>query len=90
MPFLPDSFRLLGRITPRNFARITPTAWLTSPHLASILAVFIFALNYVVGRGVRDDVPPFTLGFFRWAGADVNNFLTGDSLGVHCYHQAQD
>lgn len=33
--------------------------------------MFIFALNYVVGRGVRDDVPPFTLGFFRWAGAAI-------------------
>jgi drug/metabolite transporter (DMT)-like permease len=45
--------------------------WATSPHLASILAVFIFASNYVVGRGVRDEVPPFTLGFFRWAGAAI-------------------
>ena len=71
MRLLPDSFRLLRCRTPRNFARITSTAWLTSPHLASILAVFIFALNYVVGRGVRDDVPPFTLGFFRWAGAAI-------------------
>jgi drug/metabolite transporter (DMT)-like permease len=45
--------------------------WVTSPHLASILAVLIFAANYVVGRGVREDTPPFTLGFFRWFGAAV-------------------
>ena len=50
---------------------MTLLRWVTSPHLASILAVFIFALNYVVGRGVRDDAPPYTLGFFRWAGAAV-------------------
>lgn len=45
--------------------------WVTSPHLAAILAVFIFALNYIIGRGVRDDVPPFTLGFARWMGGAI-------------------
>ena len=50
---------------------MTLPRWATSPHLASIMAVLIFALNYVVGRGVRDDAPPFTLGFARWAGAAI-------------------
>lgn len=50
---------------------MTIPRWATSPHLASILAVLIFAMNYVVGRGVREDTPPFTLGFFRWFGAAV-------------------
>ena len=45
--------------------------FLTSPHLAAALAIFIFAVNYIVGRGVRDDVPPYTLSFVRWAGAAV-------------------
>lgn len=34
-----------------------------------MLAVFIFAANYVIGRGVVHDVPPYMLGFTRWAGA---------------------
>ncbi len=50
---------------------MTLRRWLTSPHSAAILAVAIFALNYIIGRGVRDDVPPFTLGFVRWAGGAV-------------------
>ena len=67
---LPLPLRERGNST--NFEHImTLPRWATSPHLASVLAVFIFALNYIVGRGVRDDAPPFTLGFFRWAGAAI-------------------
>ena len=40
-----------------------------APHLASLLAVLVFSANYVVGRGVYEDVPPVMLGFTRWAGA---------------------
>jgi drug/metabolite transporter (DMT)-like permease len=50
---------------------MTLPRWMTSPHLAAALGVFIFALNYIIGRGVRDDVPPFTLGFVRWAGGAI-------------------
>lgn len=42
--------------------------WITSPHLAAILAVLIFAINYVIARGLRDELPPYTIGFVRWAG----------------------
>jgi drug/metabolite transporter (DMT)-like permease len=34
-----------------------------------LVAVVIFATNYAVGRGVVGEVPPYTLGFVRWAGA---------------------
>jgi drug/metabolite transporter (DMT)-like permease len=40
-----------------------------SPHLLMLVAVTIFGANYVVGRGVVGEVPPYTLGFVRWAGA---------------------
>lgn len=42
-----------------------------SPHLVTLLAVVIFSANYVVGRGVYEDVPPVMLGFVRWGGAAV-------------------
>ncbi len=44
---------------------------MTSPHLAAILAVLIFAINYAIGRGMRDELPPYTMGFVRWAGGAV-------------------
>ena len=44
---------------------------LTAAHLASLLAVTIFSVNYVIGRGVYEDAPPFLLGFTRWAGEAV-------------------
>jgi uncharacterized membrane protein len=44
---------------------------LTTAHLVNLLAVLIFSINYVVGRGVYEDAPPFMLGFTRWAGAAV-------------------
>ena len=40
-----------------------------SPHLLMLIAAFILAANYVVGRGVVGEVPPYALGFVRWAGA---------------------
>lgn len=42
---------------------------LTNPHLAMVLATFIFAANYVVGRAASGEVPSYMLGFTRWAGA---------------------
>jgi len=43
----------------------------TPAHLVSLLAVLIFSVNYVVGRGAYEVAPPFMLGFTRWAGAAV-------------------
>jgi drug/metabolite transporter (DMT)-like permease len=41
----------------------------SSPHPYMLLAMVIFAANYAVGRAVVGEVPPYTLGFVRWAGA---------------------
>src|SRR4051812_10863792 len=43
-------------------------AWLwRSPYLLLSLAAFFWASNSVVGRGVRDIIPPAALSFWRWA-----------------------
>jgi drug/metabolite transporter (DMT)-like permease len=43
-------------------------AWLwRSPYLLLSLAAFFWASNSVVGRAVRDVIPPATLSFWRWA-----------------------
>lgn len=34
-----------------------------------LLVLLLWAGNSIVGRAVRDDIPPFTLAFFRWTGA---------------------
>lgn len=41
--------------------------WLSFAALA--LVMLLWAGNSIVGRAVRDDVPPFTLAFIRWIGA---------------------
>lgn len=49
---------------------LTPAArrqWLSFAALA--LVMLLWAGNSIVGRAVRDDVPPFTLAFVRWVGA---------------------
>jgi drug/metabolite transporter (DMT)-like permease len=38
-----------------------------SPYLLLSLAAFFWASNSVVGRGVRELIPPATLSFWRWA-----------------------
>lgn len=43
--------------------------WLSFAALA--LVMLLWAGNSIVGRAVRDDVPPFTLAFIRWTGALV-------------------
>jgi drug/metabolite transporter (DMT)-like permease len=40
-----------------------------APHLMMLAAVVIFGANYVVGRAVVGEVPPYTLGLVRWGGA---------------------
>lgn len=41
--------------------------WL--PFAALALVMLLWSGNSIVGRAVRDDVPPFTLAFVRWVGA---------------------
>jgi drug/metabolite transporter (DMT)-like permease len=37
------------------------------PHALLLLATILWGGNFVIGRAVATDVPPFTLSFFRWA-----------------------
>ena len=42
-------------------------AWLwRSPYLLLSIAGFFWASNSVVGRAVRDTIPPVALAFWRW------------------------
>ena len=43
----------------------------TNPHVAMVLAAFIFGANYVIGRAVVGDVPPYMMGFVRWTAATL-------------------
>lgn len=36
-----------------------------------VIVLVLWAGNSIVGRAVRDDIPPFTLALFRWTGALV-------------------
>jgi len=38
-----------------------------SPYLLLILASLFWAGNWVVGRAMRNDIPPVAMGFWRWA-----------------------
>jgi drug/metabolite transporter (DMT)-like permease len=40
--------------------------FLTNPYLLLTLTVLFWSGNMVVGRGIRGDVPPFALAFWRW------------------------
>jgi drug/metabolite transporter (DMT)-like permease len=57
-------------------------AWLwRSPYLLLSVAAFFWASNSVVGRAVRDTIPPATLSFWRWAvAATVMAALAGPRL----------
>lgn len=37
-----------------------------SPYLLLTLASLFWAANWVVGRAMRNDIPPVTMGFWRW------------------------
>jgi drug/metabolite transporter (DMT)-like permease len=55
-----------------NFAPSLPQArarWRQSlyPYLLLSLASFLWAGNWIVGRAVRDAMPPLALTFWRWA-----------------------
>jgi drug/metabolite transporter (DMT)-like permease len=45
--------------TPERAGHVSPYALLT-------LAPFFWSCNWIVGRGLSPDVPPFTMTFFRW------------------------
>ena len=50
----------------------SPTATPRSPvsaYLFLVVVMLLWAGNSIVGRAVRDDIPPFTLALVRWAGA---------------------
>lgn len=38
----------------------------SSPYLLLALAPFFWACNWIVGRGLASDIPPFAMTFFRW------------------------
>ena len=40
--------------------------FLKSPHLLLALAMLCWAGNWVVGRAIHEQIPPFTLNFWRW------------------------
>ena len=37
-------------------------------HLMMLVAMMIFALNYIIGRWAAGDTPPYIMGFVRWGG----------------------
>lgn len=43
-----------------------PTRFFTNPYLLLTLTVLSWSGNMVVGRGIRGDVPPLSLAFWRW------------------------
>lgn len=50
-------------------SRPFPLRFLKSPPLLLTLAMLCWAGNWVVGRAIHEQVPPFTLNFWRWAGS---------------------
>lgn len=49
----------------------TSPRWYVSPYLLLVLTVLFWSGNWVVGRGIRADVPPIALSFWRWTIAFV-------------------
>jgi drug/metabolite transporter (DMT)-like permease len=43
----------------------------------AILTCIIWAGNFIIARGVHDQIPPITLAFFRWSTASVIIFFLG-------------
>lgn len=50
-------------------SRPSPLRFLKSAPLLLTLAMLCWAGNWVVGRAIHEQVPPFTLNFWRWAGS---------------------
>lgn len=40
--------------------------WLTNPYLLLTLTVLFWSGNMVIGRGIRAEIPPLSLAFWRW------------------------
>ena len=40
-----------------------------TPYLLLTLTVLFWSGNFVLGRGIRESIPPMSLNFWRWAGA---------------------
>ena len=38
----------------------------TSPYLLLTLTPFFWACNWIIGRGLHDEIPPMAMTFFRW------------------------
>src|SRR6266581_3092450 len=41
-------------------------SWDVSPYLLLTLSTLFWSANWVVGRAIRNDVPPIALSFWRW------------------------
>ena len=42
-----------------------------SPYLLLAATILFWALNWIAGRALRDDVPSYSLAFWRWVSASV-------------------
>ena len=42
-----------------------------SPYLLLSATILFWSLNWITGRALRDDVPAYSLAFWRWVGASV-------------------
>lgn len=51
--------------------RQSPGLARVSPYLLLTLAVLFWALNWITGRALRDDVPSYSLAFWRWVSASA-------------------
>jgi drug/metabolite transporter (DMT)-like permease len=51
-------------VTPPRLPK--PLRWLASPYLLLSLTALFWAGNWVVGRAMRNDMPPVAMGFWRW------------------------
>jgi drug/metabolite transporter (DMT)-like permease len=60
--------RLPKRIRDVKFSAMTPNAALR-PYLLLTLTALFWSGNFVLGRSIREMIPPISLGFWRWAGA---------------------
>jgi drug/metabolite transporter (DMT)-like permease len=49
--------------------RPSPGQFLKSPYVLLSLAMLCWAGNWVVGRAIHEEIPPFTLNFWRWSAA---------------------
>jgi drug/metabolite transporter (DMT)-like permease len=46
---------------------LTGKGLLGSPYLLLVLTMLFWGGNWIVGRAIREDIPPITLAFWRWA-----------------------